>query len=216
MDNQSAYDELKDNFLIATVWSGFHTPEEVLADALEGLADGVFSDEPIEVVDEDLVRRLVEEEFARKRKAEQTWPQQTTCDRLTQAFESLTARGILSLENAGYSMSDGWAEWDKAINTEWAPVGALSALRGGCFYHGQDLERAVLGGGLCVAFTAKSGVDNDGIPIAQEVIEALRAHGFQPEWNGKPNARICFPIDWQRRYGPPASPAPAIPARQTQ
>jgi len=208
LDVKDAYMELRDGFLPIQVWSGFYTVDEVLEDALEGLVDGCFSEEPVEQVDEELVELLVLSEFERKFKAEETWPPETACNRLTRAFEELTARGILSLENAGYTISDGWHEWDQAISRDWAPVGAHRVLRGGCFYHAQDLQRAVSGQGLFITYTARSGVDADAVPIAHEIVEILRLHGFQPEWSGQPTQRILVPIEWQRRYAPPASAAP--------
>ncbi len=45
--------------------------------------------------------------------------------------------------------------------------------RGGYFYHEQDIERAVDGGGLDLCFGSISGMDEEGLAIAAEVVSVL-------------------------------------------
>jgi hypothetical protein len=49
------------------------------------------------IVDESTFRRLIDQEFIKNRLEEMAWTAETDCDRLSRAFESLTARGIVSL-----------------------------------------------------------------------------------------------------------------------
>lgn len=190
------------------VWGGFHTQSEIFEDAIEMLQEDWFLDEPIEERDEEATAKIISSELAKKSEAEAQWPAETDCDRLTRALEALTATGIVSLENAGYTLSDGWSDYQEVVQNEWSEGDLLSPVRGGCFYHQQDLERAITGGGLDLAFGSVTGEDPDSCKIAIEIVEQLRALGFKPEWNGTVGQRIHLPIEWQRRFGPAADPSP--------
>lgn len=168
------------------VWSGFYNHEEVnasLDDVLEG------------DVDESMLRALIDEEFQRKALEEKSWPEITDCDRLDDVFDDLNGAMIIALQNAGYTTSDGHDD-----------VGAIHArqphgtYKGYCFYHGQDLERAVAGEGLWLAFGDMKDTGVGKTAIAAAIIEALKHHGFAVEWNGSVQTRIRVPkIHWQRR-----------------
>lgn len=204
--NEDEQDELQ-AYLNVMVWSGFSTPDEALEIALEAAEEEGFSD-TLNQLSEGEWSRIIAAEFQRKGDAEGAWPVVTDCNRLTLAFEQLTASGIISLENAGLTISDGWSDYQEVVESEWEPAGKLASVRGGCFYQAQDLERAVNGDGLSLAFGSVSDTEADTINIAEEIIQTLKSHGFSPEWNGSIDERISLPIKWQRRYAPPADTAP--------
>lgn len=148
-----------------------------------------------EDADEDMLRRAVDEEFEKKAAAEATWPAETDCDRLDRTFEKLNDEGIIALHNAGYTMSDGLSDVGEVLS-EYGRHG----IRGYCFYHGQDLERAVNGGGLMLAFGDLDSDAKQKIAIGQFVKQALEDQGFVIEWNGDPESRLNIPnLDWKRR-----------------
>jgi len=113
------------------IWSGFYEREQVQ----EMIEDILEVD-----VDEVMLRKHIDSEWAKKKGSESSWPGETDCNRLDNAFSDLNRLMIVALQNAGYTTSDGHEE-----------VGAVLAKRpkgtfiGYCFYHGQDLERAVKG-----------------------------------------------------------------------
>src|SRR5687768_5404214 len=53
------------------------------------------------------LRELIEAEAAKLRAEQASWPEVTDCDRLDTVFDSLTADGILALQNAGCTLSEG-------------------------------------------------------------------------------------------------------------
>lgn len=166
------------------VRGGFRTAEEIVS---------VVCEEIFEDLDEAEVAKEVEREFDALRREQASWPAETDCDRLTKAFDALNARGIVALENAGYTQSDGYDDVRDA-----APPGA----QGYCFYHGQDLDRAVDGGGLYLAFGPLDPAqeESDGPRVGRIVVEELARRGFKTEWNGTFDQRIFIPkIDWKRR-----------------
>jgi hypothetical protein len=168
------------------VWSGFYSPEEVdefIGDLLEGDAD------------EKMLRAAVLPEFEKKATAEASWPARTDCDRLDEAFAELNAAGIIALHNAGYTMSDGHEDVGEELHRR-----GRTGIRGYCFYHGQDLERAVRGEGLTLAFGDLDAEDDQKVVIGREVKQALERAGLSAKWNGDPGTRIEVPnLDWKRR-----------------
>lgn len=169
------------------VWSGFSSPadvERLIDDLLEGDAD------------EALLRAAVGPEFASKEAAEATWPPTTDCDRLDAAFAALDARGIIALQNAGYTLSEGITEVAETLHAR----GTRESVRGYCFYHGQDLERAVEGHGIMLAFGSLDDDRENKHKVGQLVRETLEERGFTVEWSGDPEQRLNLPgLDWKRR-----------------
>ncbi len=169
------------------VWSGFDSPvavNRVIDDLLEGDADEAF------------LRSAVGPEFARKQAAEATWPPTTDCDRLDAAFEALNVAGIIALQNTGYEMSDGLTEVAEALHAR----GSREGVQGYCFYHGQDLERAVAGEGLMLAFGSLDDDRTHKLEVGQRIREVLERSGFTVQWNGDTETRLKLPgLDWKRR-----------------
>jgi hypothetical protein len=170
------------------VWSGFYTPDDVderIGDLLEEEEDA----------DEAMLRAAVAPEFAAKARAEAAWPGTTDCDRLDQAFAKLDAQGIIALHNAGYTMSDGISDVAEVLHQR-----GRDGVQGYCFYHGQDVERAIEGAGLSLAFGDLNDDPAAKAKIGQSVKEALKNFGFTVVWNGDPETRLDLPaIDWKRR-----------------
>jgi len=168
------------------VWSGFYSPDEV-----HDMIEDILEDD----VDEDKVRSAVAPEFEKKGVAEISWPQITDCDRLDEAFADLNDGGVISLQNAGYTISDGISDVSEELECR-----DRSEVKGYCFYHGQDLERAVAGDGLMLAFGDLEDTLEGRRAIGKLVAEALSKAGFEVDWNGDPEKRISVPkLDWKRR-----------------
>jgi len=170
-----------------------------LADLIEDHAD--------EDRDVATLRALVKKLSDTQRTAEAKWAAPTTNDRITRAFAELRKRGIVALENPGYSapstLDDAWAEvLDEATNFDDPPRGAV-------FYCGTDLAGAVAGKGLALTCGALEEVAVDrGTTIrrrerapldelAREICDALARHEIAARWTGEHIA--IAPFRWQRR-----------------
>jgi hypothetical protein len=128
------------------------------------------------------------------------WPKRTTNDAIVTACAKLDRAGIIALENAGYTMSEGWDEVAEEAHHR-------PKARGATFYHGQDLERAVDGHGLHLAFGSLPSDHPDeherSRAIGSEVVGALEKEGVAVEWDGTVKTRIrILPFPWQRRFLP--------------
>lgn len=169
------------------VWSGFYDESDV-----HQLIDDIIEKDS----DEKMLRECVRIEFSKKLIAEKSWPEQTTCDRLNSAFEAMRSENIAAIQNAGYTMSDGFTEVAEMLHQ----IGR-DGVRGYCFYHGQDLARAVYGEGLMLAFGDLEDTLDGKIEIGKTVVDVMQVNGFSVEWDQDPEKRISTgPFEWQRRY----------------
>jgi hypothetical protein len=174
------------NAIKTWVWSGFYSPSDV-----DQMIGDILEDE----ADEASLRAAVRPEFARKAAAQASWPTTTDCDRLDEAFKELNARGIIALQNTGLAMSDGIADVSQVLHQR-----GRKGVKGYCFYHGQDLERAVAGVGLWLAFGDLDQDPQKKAEVGRTVKAVFERFGFRVEWNGDPETRLCLPdIDWKRR-----------------
>lgn len=125
------------------------------------------------------------------------WPDVTDCDRLDAVFSALSSKGIVTLQNAGYTQSDGHSDVAEAYHDH----PHKDRLIGYCFYHGQDLERAVVGEGLYLAFGPMdaSREASEGPSIGALIAEELRRGGLEVVWDGTFDQRIFVPR--KRRVG---------------
>ena len=186
------YEELIADRIRVWVWSGFHS----LSDVLEMLED---CDEDNEDDEDDVDKQMLEEyarsEFQAKREAEATWPPVTDCNRLDAAFDALNGMGIIALHNAGYTISDGISDVAEVLAES-----DRDKVKGYCFYHEQDVERAVNGHGLSLAYGDIADAATGSRAIGELVKAELVRRGFVVEWDGDEEQRIDLPrIVWQRR-----------------
>jgi hypothetical protein len=147
------------------------------------------------------LRAEVEKEFAKKRTEEETWPATTDCDRLDRVFAALEAQGVIVEQDAGLTKSDGLEIVTEAYEDA-EDDGEGAGIVGYCFYHGQDLDFAMAGRDLCLAFGDFRGDDEGGAEIGRRIQRALQDAGFTVEWSGSGRERILVKgIHWQRRSG---------------
>jgi len=170
------------------VWSGFYDRDEVLEIVCEQ------DDE----VDESEAAGLIDAEVAAKHAAEREWEDETDCDRLDRVFAWLNENGIIALQNAGMTQSDGLED----VTEIYDGLGRDgSGVVGYCFYHGQDLARAVAGTGLYLTFGDIEGTDEKGVEIGRMIRSALANEHFEVTWNGRIDTRILVPrIEWKKRW----------------
>ena len=108
----------------------------------------------------------------------------------------VASTGVIALHDAGYTQSDGYEDVMEEYHE--SPDGIV----GYCFYHEQDLERAMEGGGLMLAFGPIDPKleDTEGPTTGQHIVRELEAEGFKVAWDGTFNRRIHLPeFVWRRR-----------------
>lgn len=148
------------------------------------------------------VRTLAPDVFDARAAEERTWPVPTDCDRLDRAFASLQRAGIVARQHFSCCGTCGALE----IGDEMEAARAQGPVRGYTFFHVQDTEYAVQGGGLHLAYgAARTAAMTDAewnraaARVGREVMAALEAEGLTPAWSGELGDRIHVPLDWRRR-----------------
>ena len=184
------------DFIYTQVRAGFYSLEEIHEVAIEEIDDNGFGDE----ISEEWAYEQIEKIYAELLEESKTWESPTETERLIAAFDELAEKyKITALHYTGYTMDDGEYE---VVEIERTLIENGEQSEGYCFYHGQDLERAVQGEGLMIAFQKIDNVSNSvSKEVAQIVVDVLEKHGLKTDWDGKAESRILLPnFKWQRVY----------------
>lgn len=149
-------------------------------------------------IDLKRVKAFAATAFAKKLAAEAQWPEDTDTDRLDRAFAALHEQGICAVQWAGDTLDEGLASVGDKINADGVPE---DRYQGYCFFHSQDMDHALDGEGLMLAFgPVDAETEADAVRIGRRVCEALQREGLQTEWDGTVECRIAVPgLRWQRR-----------------
>lgn len=176
--------EVRD-YVRSEVASGFSTRDEIVAEVPEYFGDDLPD------LDAYLVARIVDEELARHALQQAEWDGPTDCDRLDLAFAHLERENIVARQDFSCCGNCGTAE----IGDEATPES-----KGYVFYHMQDTQHAVDGGGLYFNYGIfEEGTDADAIAIGWRLVEALREAGLKPQWEGDLRKRVFVPLVWRKR-----------------
>jgi hypothetical protein len=201
MPNPSLRDEATAR-IRAHLAEGFHAPENFAPDIIEGLADEHDEAEVRRVVDE-LLPILVAEREADMR----SWHRVTDCDRLDAAFEELNARGVMARHNWWCCRNCGRSAMPdefQRLDGEWEG----RPIIGYAFYHNQDTERAVEGGGIYLGYGSCESADTEAayearsVEVARMAVDALERHGLKVTWDGTYDTCPRIDLLWQRRARP--------------
>lgn len=179
-------DEIK-----AFIKSGFFDKEETF----ENIQDMFYN----ETLDEVWIKEEIEKQYEQRLVEQNTWEKETDFERLAQVFDKLNSSGIIALHNAGYTRQDGEGDTEE-MHEELEAKGIKT--RGYCFYHTQDMDRAIEGDNLLLAFGDFDNDDKLGTGIGKEIVAALHEEGFKTDWSGSVETRIeVVGIKWQKRFG---------------
>lgn len=132
---------------------------------------------------------------------ERSWQGVSTNDRIDKAFEFLDQAGIFSAQDYWCCSSCG--------HSAAADTMTERKTRGYVFYHEQDTERAVDGGGLMLAYGSYEGEEPNTEAIGREICTALDRFGIPHEWDGSSSSRIFIqPFEWRKRRMTESPPIP--------
>lgn len=173
------------------IQGGFDKEEMIFTGLLE-----YFDEE--EDLDEAWIKSNLSEKYAAHQRESVSWKHPTDFERLAKAFDTLNAGGIVALHNAGYTKSDGEGDCTGMIGQlEQAGIKA----NGFCYYHAQDLSRAVEPSirKLYIGFDSVSGDDRAAKAIAETIVATLKEHGLDVTWRGTVDQRIEIRnVDWKK------------------
>lgn len=184
------YDRIK-----ISVKSGFVSFDDIIDETLEAIDDEGWGNE----IPEEWVRETTQRKFDQNMEESKLWQHPTPTEQLHAVFDKLCENKIIALHNAGYETSDAVYDaqelWKELEDAGVKPIGY-------CYYHGQDLERVIEDGLLCVGFYGeKEKNEKEAIQIGNKVASLLKEAGFVIEWNGTAKQRITIvDFNWQNVF----------------
>ena len=177
--------------LRADIAAGFMDREQIIEGAADYVADQM---DPVRARAE--AERLWPALVTQHRAAQAEWPETTDCDRLDAAFAALEARGVIARQNFSCCGNCGSYEIGDEIG---AAQDAGRPAHGYAFYHMQDTDSAVEGGGVYLNYGACAEGEDAALAVGAEIVAELEAHGLRTDWNGDWGKRIGVTLDWKRR-----------------
>jgi hypothetical protein len=144
--------------------------------------------------------------------AKKAWPPETDCDRLDYVEANLRDLGILLWQVSPCCDSCTCGELpDRIDELDQRYPGFRSKARGYAFFIDQNMAQMLeektdvslyLGYGWLSqneSSIAPDVYERNALGIAREVIDCLRKHGFEPNWDGSFNKKIGVSLNWRRR-----------------
>jgi hypothetical protein len=174
---------------------GFRTDEEIEESVAEQM------EEDVDDIDLEWLQLKIKLHSEARAVASKSWAQPTDFQRLAQVFDELVKNKIIALHFAGYTQQDSIGE----------AVEVAEALRdngedpiGYCFYHEQDLERAIgpENPSLLIGFGTFVEGEEGERALGQLICTHLGSAGFVLDWDGSEKTRITIlNIDWKKLPG---------------
>lgn len=170
--------------------SGFYNPNEILEIIEEQFIDEEISPDEIE----GIISVKYDEKIAREKK----WMRPTDFDRLKDCFNQLNKNNIIAVHNAGYTIDEGVQDSFEVFHhlktKDIVPEGF-------CFYHFQDIERAIESELLIIAFGDFENSEKKALEIGKKIADVLKDNGFLISWNEDVNTRIEInPFKWEKLF----------------
>lgn len=182
------------SYIERDVKAGFLSEEQIVSQAVEILSENhqpeTLKPHAVKIAAELMKAHAI---------GQASWPAQTDCDRLDAAFAELELSGIVCRQNFSDCGTCGTAE----IGDEMDAVAKKGVkVRGYAFYHMQDTDSAVDGGGLYLSYGAAADGEAPALVVAREIVAMLERQNLHPTWDGKWSKRIFVELDWKRRRKP--------------
>jgi hypothetical protein len=173
------------------IMGGFESEEELF----ENIRDMFYEEDNF---DEEWLQKIIAEKFQNHQDESVGWKHPTDFEKLANTFDELIKEKIVCLHNAGITKSDGEGDCMEVIE-RLAKLG-IKAI-GFCYYHSQDLARAVDPEirNLYLGFDSPTQDDNEALMVANKIVDKLRKNGFEVSWPATVSERIEIKnIDWKK------------------
>lgn len=148
--------------------------------------------------DEEWLRQTISKKYHQHQQDSSKWNRPTDFDRLAGAFDKLIMEKIVCLHNAGHTKQDGVDDCMETIE-QLSEFGISTT--GFCYYHSQDLARAVDNGirKLFIGFGSTTGDDGEALQVGKRIVSILMENKFEVNWAGSVDQRIeIININWQK------------------
>ena len=176
--------------------SGFFSETEIYEQAMQAVKD-IYIDNDIAIPPDSIIKQMIQR-FA----ADTSLPANGSDNyiRLRNVFDLLNRERIIAIHFAGYTLDDGFDEVDTVFDFM---KSNNIPRRGYCFYHQQDIERAMDKSIQCLylAFHSLNGDVQLATEVGERISELLAENGFDVEWDNSPDSRIKINnFLWDKKY----------------
>lgn len=189
--NHSVSEDLKaeiEDAIADQIRFGFYDEKEIF----DVILDMFYEEE----INELWLKQLISVSYQAYRKEAENWQKPTDFDKLAKIFDELNESRIIALHRAGYTKQDGYSDVSE-VNGILKKRNIESV--GYCFYHTQDLMRAISEGNLFLAFDDITQDDTKAIELGKLIVKKLNENGFSTEWNETVEQRIEIKnISWEK------------------
>lgn len=178
-----------------SIKSGFNSLEDIIDEAVDMVEEEGWEIE----ITEDWIRENATREYEKHEKESKSWQLPTDCDKLLNVFDKLCKEKIVALHCAGYTQED--ALYDvQEVREDLEDMGVHPI--GYCYYHQQDMERAINQGVLMISFYGKKEKnDKEAIMVGNIIVNALKEAGFTVNWDNTTSKRIeVSPFIWHNAF----------------
>ncbi len=185
-----------DKIIHYEVRAGFHSVKEIEEIVIDAIEDNGFEKE----FSKQWVKNRIKTMHHALIEESKKWKKPNDTTRLIKAFKELNKEGILSLHNAGYTISDGEDEVAEVLKK--MKKQKVKYPKGYCFYHEQDLDAVIDGGTLYLAF-GDTGEHTNGntVAIGYKIVKVLKKYNFKTDWDGTAKHRIgILNFHWHKLY----------------
>lgn len=181
--------------ILINIKSGFDSLDAIIEDTIEVVEDEALQFE----ISEEWIREQVTTAYNKHIEDAKSWKNPTDPQRLIKVFDKLCDDSIIAAHCIGYTTDE--AIYD--IQQLWLELEDASVKPiGYCYYHGQDLERAIETNVLLIGFHgAKEKDEKAAIAIGNKVFAALKDEGFDVTWENAADKRIQINnFEWHNLY----------------
>lgn len=176
-----------------TVNSGYYDEAAISEIATDCLTD-IFESYDLSIPSQETIALIIEE----IKKFRVNDSEQKNYQRLQEIFDQLNQEGIIAIDFAGYTISEGHEE----VDTVFAFMKKNNLPRKGyCFYHQQDIERSMNDKKLFLAYHSLNGDEKSALKIGEYIVDLLVKANFKVEWDGSLDQRISI-LDfiWDKKF----------------
>ena len=177
--------------ITAVVAEGFSDRGDIIGQFTENAEDDYGRDDL-----EPLIEKLTDAALAEHHRKQAKWKGLTDNDRLDNAFEVLERAGIVARQNFTCCSTCGRYEIGDEIT---AAKKKRRPVSGYAFYHMQDTEGAVEGGGIYIKYDTLTNDEEKKKEVGRKIVTALEESDLDAVWNGDPNTAILVKLKWQKR-----------------
>lgn len=187
--------EIEDE-LYFCIHSGFYSKDTIYSQAHQMFEDFCMDNNvilPSEMYITQMIERLISDDNLIKKSND-------NYVRLRNVFDILNRERIIAVHFAGYTLDDGFEEVRDVF--QFMKRNEIPR-RGYCFYHQQDIERAMDESMqfLMLAFHSMNGDKQIAMEVGERINELLIENGFDVEWDHSIDSRIKIKnFLWDKKY----------------